>query len=112
MFAWYQREGLGPPDDDGTPARGNYVPEISPLTVEVPTLVIYGDADLYTRPGMHRGLDQYVSDLTFHNIEGGSHWPADEHPELVNRWIREFLAAKSGSGARARGARAQTPAAG
>jgi pimeloyl-ACP methyl ester carboxylesterase len=110
MFAWYQREGLGPPGDDGTPARGNYVPEISPLTVEVPTLVIYGDADLYTRPGMHRGLEEYVPDLTFHNIEGGSHWPADEHPELVNGYIREFLS--PGSAARARGARARTPAAG
>jgi pimeloyl-ACP methyl ester carboxylesterase len=110
MFAWYRREGLGPPDEDGTPARGNYVPEVSPLTVEVPTLVIYGDADLYTRPGVHRGLEEYVPDLTFHNIEGGSHWPADEHPELVNDRIREFLS--TGSGARAHAAPRQTQAAG
>jgi pimeloyl-ACP methyl ester carboxylesterase len=112
MLAWYRREGLGPPDEDGTPARGNTVPEVTPMTIRVPTMVIYGDADLYTRPGVHRGLDQYVPDLTFHNIEGGSHWPADEHPDLVNGWIREFLEAKTGSGAPARDARARSPAAG
>jgi epoxide hydrolase 4 len=94
MLAWYQREGLGPPED-GTPARGNSVPEVTPMKIDVPTLVLYGDADLYTRPGCHRGLDQYVSDLTFHNIEAGSHWPSDEHPQLVNRWIREFLSARA-----------------
>jgi pimeloyl-ACP methyl ester carboxylesterase len=102
MLAWFQREGLGPPDEHGTPARGNYVPEVSPMNIEVPTLVIYGDADLYTRPGCHRGLEQYVADLTFHNIEGGSHWPSDEHPELVNRYMREFLAAKTAGHADAR----------
>ena len=40
MLRWYRREGLGPAED-GTPARGNYAPQITPLTVDVPTLVIY-----------------------------------------------------------------------
>jgi pimeloyl-ACP methyl ester carboxylesterase len=35
MLSWYRREGLGPPED-GTPARGNYAPQITPLTVRVP----------------------------------------------------------------------------
>jgi pimeloyl-ACP methyl ester carboxylesterase len=90
MLRWYEREGLGPPED-GTPARGNYAPQITPLTVEAPTLVIYPSADLYTRPAAHQGLDQYVADLTFHTIEGASHWVAEEHPDLVNRHIRDFL---------------------
>ncbi len=92
MLAWYRREGLGPPQD-GTPARGNYAPQIAPLTINVPTLVIYPAADIYTRPAAHHGLEQYVPELTFHTIEGASHWVAEEHPELVNRHIRGFLAA-------------------
>jgi len=103
MLSWYRREGLGPPEDGTpgngapvqaaapTPARGNYAPEITPLTVSVPTLVIYPTADLYTRPAAHEGLERYVPNLTFHSIEGASHWIAEQHPELVNRHIRDFL---------------------
>ena len=92
MLRWYRREGLGPPEE-GTPARGNYAPEITPLTVRVPTLVIYPDADIYTRPAAHKGLENYVPDLTFHVAKGACHWVAEEHPELINRQIREFVVA-------------------
>jgi pimeloyl-ACP methyl ester carboxylesterase len=92
MLRWFQREGLGPPED-GTPARGNYAPEVTPLTVRVPTLVIYPDADIYARPPAHEDLDRYVPDLTYRVVEGGSHWVAEEHPQLVNREIRDFLEA-------------------
>jgi pimeloyl-ACP methyl ester carboxylesterase len=90
MLRWFQREGLGPPED-GTPARGNYAPEVTPLTVRVPTLVIYPDADIYARPAAHRGLEDYVPDLAFHVVEGASHWVAEENPQLVNQKIRDFL---------------------
>lgn len=90
MLRWYRREGLGP-SEEGTPSRGNYAPEITPLIVNVPTLVIYPTADPYTRPSAHDGLDRYVADLRFLTIEGGSHWIAEEHPQLVNRHIDEFL---------------------
>ena len=96
MLRWYQREGLGPPEDD-TPARGNYAPEIAPLTVSAPTLVIYPSADIYTRPPAHRGLERYVPDLTFHTVKGASHWIAEELPQLVNEQIREHLA-RTGAG--------------
>lgn len=90
MLRWYQREGLGP-TEEGTPARGNYVPEVTPLTVRVPTLVIYPDADIYTRPPAHEDLDRFVPDLTYRVVKGASHWVAEEHPELVNQEIRDFL---------------------
>lgn len=94
IMHWYRAEGLGPAAPDGTPARGNYVHDVAPLTVHVPTLVIYPDADLYIRPAAHGTLDEYVPDLRFQTLPGGSHWVAEEHPELVNRWIHEFLAEK------------------
>jgi epoxide hydrolase 4 len=90
MLSWYRSEGLGPPED-GTPARGNYAPQITPLTVKVPTLVIYPTADIYTRPSAHHGLENYVPDLTFRAIEGATHWVAEEHPQLVSQHIRDFL---------------------
>jgi epoxide hydrolase 4 len=90
MLRWYRREGLGPPEN-GTPARGNYAPQITPLEVAVPTLVIYPSADIYTRPPAHDGLERYVEDLAFHTIEGATHWVAEEHPNLVNQHVREFL---------------------
>lgn len=94
MLRWYRREGLGPPEEK-TPARGNYAPEVTPLTVRVPTLVIYPDADIYTRPPAHHGLEGYVPDLRFSVVEGGSHWVAEEHPELVGRRIREITGAQT-----------------
>lgn len=96
MLSWYRREGLGPPED-GTPARGNYAPQIAPLLINVPTLVIYPSADIYTRPAAHHGLDAYVADLTFRTVEGASHWVAEEHPDLVNEHIRDFLLLQRGT---------------
>ncbi len=93
MLHWYRAEGLGPPED-WTPARGNYAPEITPLLVDVPTLVIYPTADVYTRPAAHEGLEHYVADLEFVNIDGASHWVAEEHPQLVNRHMHDFVASR------------------
>jgi len=93
MMRWFRREGLGPPDGL-TPARGNYVPEVVPPIVKVPTLVFYGDADIYTRPGCHVGLEDYVPDLDFRNLDGVSHWIAEEAPGVINVGIREFIEAK------------------
>ena len=94
MMHWYRAEGLGPAAPDLTPARGNYVHDVCPLAVEVPTLVIYPDADQYVRPAAHRTLDDYVANLRFEAVPGASHWVAEERPEMVNRWIGEFLEGK------------------
>jgi epoxide hydrolase 4 len=88
---WFRAEGIGPESPDGTPARGNIVPHISPMTVNVPTLVIYPTADKWIRPASHQGIERYVPDLTFIPVQGASHWIAEEHPELVKRYFREYL---------------------
>ena len=87
---WFHAEGLGPPADDGTPARGNVVPHIVLLTIAVRTLVIYSNGDRWIRPASHEGIERYVPDLTFVELEGGTHWISDERPELVSRYIRDF----------------------
>ncbi len=90
MVAWYQAEGWGPAEGS-SPAFGNYVHEVFPLTITVPTLVIYGDRDEFLANENYDGLDAYIPDLTLRRIPGGSHWILDEYPALVNRHIREFL---------------------
>jgi epoxide hydrolase 4 len=88
---WFHAEGQGPPAPDGAPANGKIVRHIFPLTVTVPTLVMYPTADKWIRPASHDGLDLYVPDLTFIELEGASHWIAEERPQLVNRLIREHI---------------------
>lgn len=90
---WFHAEGLGPASDDGTPARGNVVTHIAPLTVAVPTLVLYSNGDRWIRPASHRGLERYVPDLQFIELSGGSHWITEEHPQLVSQHVREVSAA-------------------
>jgi epoxide hydrolase 4 len=92
---WYEVEGIAPPDQHGTPGRGNYTPDVAPLFVDVPTMVIYPEADPYVRPASHAGLEHYVRKLTFRPVKDGTHWIAEQHPELVNRYIREFLEAQA-----------------
>jgi pimeloyl-ACP methyl ester carboxylesterase len=90
---WYEVEGIAPPDQYGTPGRGNYCPDVAPLFIDMPTLVIYPEADPYVRPASHAGLEHFVRNLTFRPVKDGTHWIAEQHPELVNRYIREFLSA-------------------
>lgn len=59
--------------------------------VSVPTLVIWGERDTALLPGLLDGLDELVADLTIKRIPDGSHWVIHEHPDEVNRLIREFI---------------------
>jgi pimeloyl-ACP methyl ester carboxylesterase len=67
-------------------------PPAPPLTVRVPTLVIWGEKDTALLTGNLDGLDQYVPRLTVKRIPDGTHWIPREQAPDVNRMIREFLA--------------------
>jgi pimeloyl-ACP methyl ester carboxylesterase len=88
---WFHAEGQGPPSPDGTPASANIIRHISPLTVTVPTRVMYPTADRWIRPASHAGLERYVTDLTFIEVEGATHWLPEERPALVSKTIREHI---------------------
>jgi len=68
-----------------------YVDGTSSYKVNVPTLVIYGEKDTAVLPGQLIGLDQYVPYLTIKRIPDGSHWVIHEQPEIVNKYIKEFI---------------------
>ena len=74
----------GEPHPDFT----SYLPR---LRIEVPTLVIWGERDIYLLTGNLEGLESYVPRLTVKRVPDGSHWIIHEKPVLVNTYLREFL---------------------
>lgn len=61
------------------------------LTVRVPTLVIWGEADTALSVTLLDGLQEVVPDLRIRRIPEGSHWVIHEHPQQVSAAIRAFL---------------------
>jgi pimeloyl-ACP methyl ester carboxylesterase len=90
---YYRAARIGPPtegDKEGT----SFATSFPSLNVKVPTLVIWGEKDVALLAGNLNGLDKYVSNLTIKRIPEGTHWVIHEKPELVNGYIREFIAGK------------------
>jgi pimeloyl-ACP methyl ester carboxylesterase len=54
--------------------------------------MIWGEEDKALGKELTYGTEAYVRDFQIHYIPNCSHWVQQEQPELVNRYIREFLA--------------------
>jgi pimeloyl-ACP methyl ester carboxylesterase len=59
--------------------------------IRVPTLFLWGDADVALSLRTTRGTEQYVSDLTLRVLPGVSHWIQQEAPEAVNAMLEAWL---------------------
>jgi pimeloyl-ACP methyl ester carboxylesterase len=94
---YYRASPLYPPATEEDRARIKGIADLPPevFSVQVPTLVIWGEKDTALLPGLLDGLDKYVADLTIKRIPDGSHWVVHEHPDVVNRYIREFIKSSS-----------------
>jgi epoxide hydrolase 4 len=95
---YYRAAKAGPPapasEADPPPnpsSTGNYAVDPARLTVEVSTLVIWGEKDTALLPGNLDGLDRFVPDLTVQRIPDASHWVVNEKPAEVSRYIRNFI---------------------
>ena len=91
---YYRAMNRASPDGDGNEhslARLAADFRETEMRVEVPTMVIWGEADPALRPGCLDGLDEYVSNLTVHRLHAVGHWVLPEAPEAVRRLIRGFL---------------------
>ena len=89
---YYRASPLHPPQE-GDP--GAVALQIDPkmFRVEIPTLVIWGEADKALRPSLLDGLDAFIPDLRLVRIPEGSHWIIHEQPARVNALIRDFISA-------------------
>jgi len=59
--------------------------------LEVPTLMIWGEDDPAFESSLAEGTEEYVRDFHLRYIEDCGHWVSQEYPELVNRYMAEFL---------------------
>jgi pimeloyl-ACP methyl ester carboxylesterase len=67
-------------------------------TIETPTLVIWGDADVALDFSCIENVADYSVDVTLHRLPGVSHWVPEEVPEQVNALIGDFLSQRVGTG--------------
>jgi pimeloyl-ACP methyl ester carboxylesterase len=57
----------------------------------VPTLMIWGENDTALGKELTYGTQDYVENFQIQYISNCSHWVQQEQPELVNRFIHEFI---------------------
>jgi pimeloyl-ACP methyl ester carboxylesterase len=62
-----------------------------PGTVDVATLMIWGEEDTALGKATTVGTEQYVKNLTLRYLPGVSHWVQQEAPETVNAMIEAWL---------------------
>ncbi len=60
--------------------------------LEVPTLMIWGENDTALGKELTYGTEAHVRNLQIKYIPNCSHWVQQEQPQLVNQYMREFLA--------------------
>ena len=89
----YRASPLYPPTPED-PGAAALKLDPAALTVRVPTLVIWGEADTALGTVLLDGLEEVVPDLRIKRIPEGSHWVIHEQPQQVSAAIREFLAEK------------------
>ena len=67
----------------------------TPPVIEVPTLMIWGEADSALGIENTEGYEPYVRDFTLHRLPGVSHWVQQEAPETVNAILSEWVARRA-----------------
>jgi pimeloyl-ACP methyl ester carboxylesterase len=60
-------------------------------SVQVPTLLLWGERDRYLGTRLTEGLEPWVPSLRIERFPNASHWVHRDEPELVNRFMIEFM---------------------
>jgi epoxide hydrolase 4 len=87
---YYRASPLRPPRSDDPAASAIELPR-EMLTVNLPTLVLWGMQDAALLPELLDGLEEYVPDLRIERVEDASHWIVHEQPGLVAEKLEAFL---------------------
>ena len=61
-------------------------------TLTLPTLMIWGEQDTALGKELTYGTEDYVPNLQIRYVPDSGHWVQQEKPDLVNQYMREFLA--------------------
>ena len=88
---YYRASPLRPPTaGDSAVMALAFAPEF--VTVKLPTLVVWGEADVALPPALLDGLDAFVPSLTLLRAPGASHWIVHERPLWLAEQIERFVA--------------------
>jgi epoxide hydrolase 4 len=79
------------PKDNKQQSASAWQPDVKALKVSLPTLVIWGEADVALLPSLLEGLEDVVSDLKIVREPNCSHWICHEAPQTVVTHIRQFV---------------------
>ena len=89
---YYRAAEIGPPTGQGDQDKLQALLKMLPnQLINVPTLVIWGEQDIYLLASELDGLEEYVPNVTIERIPEGTHWVIHEYPTQVNNLIRAFL---------------------
>jgi epoxide hydrolase 4 len=90
---YYRASPLKPPQTpEDAVMKLSFTPEF--VTVNVPTLVIWGEADTALPLGLLDGLEPFVPQMRLVRVPGASHWIVHEQPALVADEMGQFLTAR------------------
>jgi epoxide hydrolase 4 len=87
---YYRASPLRPPREGDAGASAITLPR-EMLTVDIPTLVLWGMQDAALLPELLDGLEEYVPRLTLEKVADASHWIVHEQPGLVMERVAAFL---------------------
>lgn len=88
---YYRASPLKPPTAaDASVLQIAFAPQF--VTVDVPTLVIWGEADIALPPSLLDGLDAFVPAMRLVRVPGATHWIVHERPELIAAELERELA--------------------
>lgn len=87
---YYRASPLRPPRAEDPAASAIDLPA-SMLSVDLPTLVIWGMKDMALPPALIDGLEAYVPHMQLERIEEGTHWLVHEQPARVAQLIQTWL---------------------
>jgi pimeloyl-ACP methyl ester carboxylesterase len=60
-------------------------------TIEIPTLVIWGEKDRYLGTGLNTGLERWVPGVRIERLPDASHWVQADAPERVSELLIRFF---------------------
>ncbi len=89
---YYRASPLRPPRAGDAAAAAITLPR-EMLTVNLPTLVLWGMQDEALLPSLLEGLEDYAPRLAVERVGDASHWIVHERPALVADRLARFLAA-------------------
>ena len=88
---YYRASPLRPPTpEDRSVMDVRFAPEF--VTVRVPTLVVWAEADTALPPSLLDGLENFVPQMRLVRVSGATHWIVHERPALIAAEIERELA--------------------